>query len=243
MDPNIKITQDVLETIERYINKTMTSNEVTAFEKKLQNDPTFKTQFEDIKTLLLGIETQVLKEKLDSFHEDLSSKKPKTGTVKPSFPLKKFAVAAVVIITIGGFWFFNSSPTEKLYAKYFSPDPGLPTTMSETANYEFYNAMVKYKQGDYNTAISKWEELLKSKPQNDTLNYFIGVAYLANKNEETAIKHLNLVTQNPNDNFKNDAYYYLGLAYLKNNNVELAKKNLNFSTIDGSKKILNELRD
>lgn len=243
MNPNLNITQELLETAERYINKTMASNEIIAFEKKLQNDPTFKTQFEDIKTLLLGIEEQSLKETLDSFHKDLSSDTLKTNTVKPLFSIQKFAAAAAIIIAIGSFWFFNQSNNEKLFDTYFIPDPGLPTTMSETSNFEFYDAMVNYKQGDYKTAISKWETLLISKPQNDTLNYFLGVAHLANKNEETSLKYLNTVTQNPKANFKNEAYYYLGLAYLKTDNVELAKKSLNFSTIDNSKKILLELND
>jgi len=242
MDPNFKITQDILETAERYINKTMTSDEVVAFEQKLDNDPTFKTLFEDIKTLLLGIEAQALKEQLHNFHEELQPNNSETSTVKPLFSLRKFVAAAAVIIALGSFWFFNNNTNKKLYSKYFTPDPGLATMMSETTNFEFYDAMVNYKQGDYKTAISKWELLLENKPKNDTLNYFIGMAYLANKNEETAITHLNIVTQNQNTNFKSDAYYYLGLAYLKANNVELAKKNLNFSTVDDSKKILNELR-
>ena len=243
MDPNLNISQDLLETFECYINKTMTSNEIIAFEKKIQNDPTFKAQFEDIKILLLGIETQSLKEQLHTFHEDLTSNKSKANTAKSLFSLRKFVAAAAIVIAVGSFWFFNGNPNEKLYAKYFTPDPGLATTMSETANFEFYDAMVNYKQGDYKTAISKWETLLKSKPQNDTLNYFLGVSHLANKNEKTSLKYLNAVTQNFNTNFKNEAFYYLGLAYLKANNTELAKKNLNFSTIDNSKKILLELND
>ena len=243
MDPNLNITQDVLETIERYINKTMTSNEIISFEKKLQSDSKFKAQFEDIKILLLGIETQSLKEKLDSFHEDIPFGKSKTSIVKPLFSIRKFVAAAAIIIAVGSFWFFNQNTNEKLFVTYFIPDPGLPTTMSETSNFEFYDAMVNYKQGDYNTAISKWEALLEKKPQNDTLNYFLGVAHLANKNEKSAIKHLDIIAQDSNANFKNEAYYYLGLAHLKADNVKLAKKNLNFSTIDNSKKILLELND
>ena len=115
--------------------------------------------------------------------------------------------------------------------------------MSSNNNFEFYDAMVSYKQGDYTTAINKWEKLLQAKPSNDTLNYFIGVAHLANKNEVEAIPFLNVVTNYSNSAFLNESYYYLGLAYLKNNNVKLAKKNLNFSTVDNSKLILSKLND
>lgn len=222
----------------------MTRDELLIFEEKLQNLE-FKTQVEDIKTLLLGIETQSLKEQLNEFHKEVQDTEvQKNESPKVRFlNFRKIAAAAVLVIAIGSFWFFNQNTNEKLFTKYFTPDPGLPTTMSRTSNYEFYDAMVNYKQGDYKTAINKWETLLKNKPQNDTLNYFLGVAHLSNKDENSAIKYLDIVTKNSNTNFKNDAYYYLGLAYLKADNVELAKNNLNFSTIDNSKKILSNLND
>ena len=244
MEQYNSISQDLLETIERYINKSLTNDELLNFEEKLQ-DPKFKTQVNDIKTMLLGIETQSLKEQLDEFHKEIPKSEITQEESQKIYFLnfKSMATAAAIIIAIGSFWFFSGNPNEKLYAKHFAPDPGLATTMSETANFEFYDAMVNYKQGDYRTAISKWEILLESKPQNDTLNYFLGVAHLANKDDKTAIKHLNIVAQNDDTNFKNDAYYYLGLAHLKANNVELAKKNLNFSTIDNSKKILLDLNN
>ena len=113
--------------------------------------------------------------------------------------------------------------------------------MSSNTNFEFYDAMVNYKQGDYKVAIKKWTALLENNAVNDTLNYFLGMAYLANKNEKVAIPLFKTVTKNRNSYFKNDAYYYLGLAYLKSGNVQLAKKNLTFSTLDNSKSLLSEL--
>lgn len=239
------VSQEFLETVERFINNTMSKNELQEFEAKLQN-PEFKTQVDDIKTLILGIEAQALKEQLDIFYDNISvSDNTIINTSKViSFPFRKLVVAAVIVIALGSFWFFNqTSSNEKLYSQYFSPDPGLPTTMGETANFEFYDAMVNYKQGDYKTAISKWETLLKTQSENDTLNYFLGVAHLANNNYKNAIKHLDFVIQNTSISFKNEAHYYLGLAYLKADNLELAKKNLTFSTTDNSKTLLSKLND
>lgn len=245
MNLNNNITQELLETVERYYNNTMTSAERSEFENKLNNSSSFKTQVEDIKTLILGIEVQSLKEQLNSFHKELSNSEVlETKQPKPKvLNFVKIAVAASIIIALGSFWYFNSNTNEKLYTEYFSVDPGLPTTMSSNNSFEFYDAMVNYKQGDYTTAINKWEKLLQAKPSNDTLNYFIGVAHLANKNEVEAIPFLNVVTNYSNSAFLNESYYYLGLAYLKNNNVKLAKKNLNFSTVDNSKLILSKLND
>lgn len=245
MNPDYNITQEELEHIERYINKNMTFEELAAFDEKLKNNPDFKNQVEDIKTMLLGIETQALKEKLDKFHTEL----PETNISidAPSkirhLNFRKLVAAAAIIIAVGSIWYFGGNSNTKLYSKYYSPDPGLPTTMSTTDNFTFYDAMVNYKRKDYSLAISKWEPLLKNKPENDTLNYFIGSAYLASGKENQAIPYLETVTHFEESIFKNEAFYYLGLAYLKAENVELAKKNLNFSTIDDSKDILSELED
>ncbi|WCO01076.1 tetratricopeptide repeat protein [Psychroserpens ponticola] len=240
MNLSTNISQELLETVERYINQNMTSDELKTFEHKLESDSEFKVQVEDIKTLLFGIESQSLKEKLNSFHEDIH--KDKTHNIR-YLQFRKIAAAAVIILSIGSFWFFNQNSNDKLYANYFYPDPGLPTTMSSTNNYKFYEAMVNYKQGDYQTAISKWELLQHSKPNNDTLNYFIGVAHLADKNEQSAISFLEEVTKNSNFPLANDAYYYLGLAYLKTGNIDIARRNLLNSNSDKSKALLSELND
>ncbi|WP_323786863.1 hypothetical protein [Psychroserpens sp.] len=244
MNPNTNISQELLETVDRYINETMSIDELETFENKLKNDSAFKTQVDDIKTLLLGIESQSLKEELENFHNEIPQNLVEKKSAKVRFlQFRKIAVAASLVIALGSFWFFNQNSNDKLFANYFSPDPGLATTMGENSNYEFYDAMVNYKQGDYNTAISKWQQLQSIKPENDTLNYFLGVAHLANSNENKAIIHLEKTTMQAKSAFINEAYYYLGLAYLKTNNLQLAKKNLTFSTIENSKALLSELND
>ncbi len=241
---NSNISQEQLETIERYINGTMASEELNAFETKLNSDSEFKLQVEDIKTLLTGIEAQSLKDQLNEFHKELPKSTFQKAEPKVRYlHFRKLVAAAAIIIALGGFWFFNQNPNEKLYSKYFSPDPGLPTTMSNTANFEFYDAMVNYKQGDYKTAIQKWEILKTKTPNNDTLNYFLGVAHLANKNGVHAISFLEKSIGDKNFSFANDAHFYLGLAYLKEGNIELAKHNFKMSSFEKSQALLSELED
>ena len=85
---------------------------------------------------------------------------------------------------------------------------------------------------------------VEDKPENDTLNYFIGVAHLANKNVTEAIPFLERSIEAEDDFvFLDDAYFYLGLAYLKEDNIELAKKHLGLSNTDKGKKIILELTD
>ncbi len=244
MKDNSNITQELLETIERYYNDSMSKEERIEFETKLQQDTTFKSQVEDIKLLLFGIESQSLKEKLNEFHGELPIQ---METEDPSSKVRflhfrKIAAAAIIIIASASFWFFSGSSNERLYNSYFSPDPGLPTTMSSSNNYDFFDAMVNYKQGDYQKAIDKWETLQQKEPKNDTVNYFLGVANLAENKTDEAIVFLKETASKQESVFNDDANYYLGLAYLKNDDKENAIKFLKLSTNENSKKLLEKLK-
>ena len=240
---NSNINPELLETVERYYNGSMAQEERIPFEERLRTDSAFKTTVEDLRVTLLGIETQALKERLDEFHDEIpksqSEEKPSTKVRFLSFT--KLAVAAGIIIALGMFWMFSGSSNEMLYNKHFKPDPGLPTAMSSSDNFAFYDAMVNYKRGDYKMAIQKWEQLEKQAPQNDTLSYFLGVANLADKNADEAITYLQKTVQNPKSVFVKDANYYLGLAYLKKDNTEDAKKYLKLSNTTNSLELLKRM--
>ena len=105
---NSNISQEQLEAIERYINGTMPDEELKAFKTRLENDSEFKTQVEDIRTLLTGIEAQSLKEQLDEFHKDIKKQPIKKGSAKVRYlQFRKIVAAAAIIIALGSFWFFN----------------------------------------------------------------------------------------------------------------------------------------
>ena len=156
------------------------------------------------------------------------------------------AACVAILIVLGGYTFLQgnslSNKNEQLFATYFRPDPGLPTTMSVSDNFDFFDAMVSYKQGDYNKAITKWEVLLKEKPDNDTLNYFIGVAYLANGNEDQAITFLQWSSEHQESKFLKETYHYLGLANIKKGDLDKGKKNLELSDLPESKEVLKVIK-
>ncbi|MDN3494058.1 tetratricopeptide repeat protein [Winogradskyella bathintestinalis] len=240
------LSQNEFEQIEKYLNGWLDDSDLHDFDQRLNNDSDFKTKVEELKITIMGIEAQTLKEQLNKFHNDIESHNIKHNVNDSkiyNFNWKRLVIAATLVIAAGSFWIISGNLNNQLYSKYFTPDPGLPTTMSSSDNYKFYEAMVDYKQGNYNTAISKWERLQNIKINNDTLNYFIGVAHLANQKEHNAISFLEKVTKNSEFALVNDAYYYLGLAYLKSNDLDKAKSNLQHSTIDNSKALLSELND
>ena len=237
------ISQYDFELIERFINNDLNQQEIEQVEQRIKIDTQFKTNIETVRAIINGIETQSLKEQLDTFHDTIE---PGEAKVKPissesGFPWKAMLIAAVFVIAAGSYFWLGGSNNDKLYDEYFTLDPGLPTTMSTADNYEFSKAMVSYKQGNYQTAIDSWKNLKMQNATSDTLNYFIAAALLANKQESEAIPFLQGVLEQGDSAFKNETYFYLGLAFLKADNIEEAKEALRNSDIAEAQDLLNKL--
>lgn len=247
--------QEEHDRIEKYILGQLEIAEKEAFEVKLQASPELQVLVEDHKALLDAIEEQSLIENMEQIHQEAfvnssASEGKKTYSLW-NMNWVKYGIAASVsaLVLWGGYTLLTTGEAgsrkqttdQELFASYFTPDPGLPTTMSSTDNFTFFEAMVFYKQGAYANAIAQWEPLLDKKPENDTLNYFIGVAHLANNNENEAITFLQWATEKENSQFLSDAYYYLGLSYLKKGNQENAIRFFKRSEHKKSKELLSIL--
>ncbi|WP_273568025.1 tetratricopeptide repeat protein [Maribacter halichondriae] len=210
--------------------------EQLSFKARLADNDDLSKSFEEFKALFETVEEAALCEKLEDFHSSVIEQKEETPTKTLNISKFRFnyriAASVTILLAIGGFWFFNSqNSNEKLFNEYYSPDPGLPTVMGANDNYAFYEAMVDYKQGNYDIAIAKWEKLLVSKPENDTLNYFLGSAYLAIEEPTRAVSFLEKAIQAKSSSFRNEAHYYVGLIYLKSGKQQKAVEALNSSEL------------
>ena len=241
-------TQEEFERIERYLTRKMDEGEKLNFEAAVKTDDNLSRQVEEVRVLFQAVEEQSLRNKLEDFHEELSSGHPqlksKESIEKSSFNIKYLAIAASLALLMGfGYWllFGQMSADEKLFAQYFKPDPGLITPMSTTSDYEFYRGMVDYKQGNYDMAIARWNTLIEQNPENDTLNYFLGVSYLAQDENEKALAYLAKAVTYPNSIFVNESWYYLGLINLKEGKTKDAISSFKKSEIENSKLILQEI--
>lgn len=244
MKPTNNISQLQLEAIDRYLDNSMSAEERLEFDTRLNDDAAFRDEFLNTKALILGIESAGLKAQMEDFHNKMKPviAMPTEASRNTNNRFLLYSVAASVAVLIGIFWVFNSgNSSEKLFAKHFTPDPGLPTVMSTTNEYEFYDAMVSYKQEDYTTAIKKWEAILPAKPTNDTLNFYLGVSYLAEGNATKASEYLEKTMESKNSIFLEDAYYFAALAQMKNDNIVKAKELLEKSNSPQSQALLKDL--
>ena len=230
-----------LEQIERFLQKEMLPEERQAFVNRLAADGELKQAVEEMELLSIGIQEVALQKKLDQFHEEMPAQHP--AVKKVAFSKGWLAAAAIIVIASAlVIWLLiGGSKEEKLFATYYQPDPGLPTVMSSTDNYEFYQAMVDYKSGEYDKAIAAWDALLQQRPGNDTLNYYIGSAWLAKEEPKKAIEFLEKV--NANSRFVNDANWYLALAWMKEGDKERAIAALEKTQHVGKEELMARLRE
>jgi tetratricopeptide (TPR) repeat protein len=246
LDSNSLYSQQEFEKIEGYILGLMTDAEKQSFESELEIDQNLKTRYEDIKVLLQEVELASLKDSMEVFHAELKSSTPVVPiNSKKPFTWKPLAVAASLLFLLAiTLWVFlgNTTENEKLFTAYYQPDPGMVTAMGTNSNYEFDRGMVDYKTGAYQAAISRWEKLLAQKPDNDTLNYFLGSALLAIGDDELALSFLQKTLEMETGIFQKEASWYLGLSYLKSGNNAEAVKYLQNSGREEAAEIIEKLK-
>lgn len=237
------ISQEAFELIERYLNNELEGQALTDFEEKLQNDQSFREQVEDVRTISAGIERAVLKENMESFHSEMPPETPVININRRKLFLKIAVAACFIFGFVLMFNYYQNDPNEKLYQAYYTPDPGLPTVMGSSNEYDFNEAMVDYKRENYASAIQKWSALYEDSPGNDTLNYFLGMAFMASDEVDKAVPFLESVSTETESEFYEDALYYTGLYHLKKNNIELAKQYFNKINTTKSKELLEKLNE
>jgi len=214
--------------IEEYILDRMSAEQKAEFEDRLKNEPELRSEMEIVKDLIIGVESSGLKNKLKGRSIGKETKVKNIGGSSSSlFTLRKLAIAAsFLLIGFCGWWIFQpgEDPTSTLFADAFITDPGLPTPMSETKNYNFYDAMVDYKMEKYDVALEKWKNV-KEGIGADTLQFYQGMALLNLEQNEKAISILATVPQS--SDFKDLADWYLVSLYIKSGKFSEAKTLIN----------------
>ena len=242
MDPNkeIQSPQEIKELIDAFLLEKLEPGDLADFKERMRLFPDFRALAEEQKAIARGVEEQNLKKSLTDFHSEIVEVPEKKWLSKSWLAL---AASFLILISVSTWAILKSgNSSQNLFAATFKPDPGLPTTMGTSSNYDFYYGMVNYKRKEYGEAISRWEVLYASNPQNDTLNYFLGVANLANGNSRQAEKYLQSVKQKTESAFYKDTQYYLALVFLKENRIKEAKRILAKSTSPASIALLKEIK-
>lgn len=89
------------------------------------------------------------------------------------------------------------------------------------------DALMLAKQGDYESALKKWLEVISVSPNDPEYQYNVGIAYFQVKRYEEASKHLQKALELCPIHFK--AHLLLGTIYIKTGNFDLAENHINES--------------
>ena len=249
MKPHIKITPFEWDTIETYLDTQKISEADLPVDENLSNIPELNAKIRHILQVRSEIADAIKQSKIKEFHQQITDNEreseKKIGFTRKKTVLPLFlSIAAILILLFGIFWMMDrKEEPAQLFAKNFKPDIGLPLKMSASTSNGFYEGMLEYKQENYAEAIEVWEKLLAYDPQNDTLNYFLGVANLALGKEDKSLEYLHDPLLFLNGMFSEDAAYYAALAEIKKGDFEKAKKHLNNNPSSRNKKLLDQLDD
>lgn len=249
MNSQKHINSQEWDLIETYLETKTISGQETYYSANLAEISNIEEKILHVQKIHEEIEDSIRQSKIKEFHERIpASKKLKTSKIKR---LKKsnnktlwFSMAAILVVIFGLIWMMDSKNSpEHLFAIHFKPDPGLRTVMGTKSDYNFYEGMVAYKRKEYAEAINTWQQLLAEKQDNDTLKYFLGVAFLAQGNADKSLEYLEPAKNFSQGVFKEDAAHYTALAKIKLGNIEEAKQLLKENPSERNNELLKAINN
>lgn len=209
------------ELIDKYLQGKLTGDEFDFVENRIVNDKEFKRKMILRKAIVAGISeaySEELKAKLVEFDRSLESKKS---------PLRfswKVAAVLVGLLTVTTVLIMKLSLSNQSLEKYDLTEIGIPNMMGSDSELQLAEAMNNFKSENYQSALIKFQSILKSKPESDTLLYFIGVSAYRTSQFPTAINSFTMVINQRSPEYMDIAEYRLALAYLSNGGEREAKE-------------------
>jgi len=243
---NRHISQQEWELIEAYLDNQLSPEQADTLQKQVNTDPAFAEKVREVRSIMLGIREAALAQQLKDWHPSTEETPviPISGSAPANNRKRQLAAACILLLVLSGAWLlFKPSKAEKIFAEFYKPDPGLATVMALSEHYTFEKAMIDYKSGSYEKALIAWKELLVQHPDSDTLNFFIGNAYLAKGTADQAIPFLEKVTADPQSIFRADAAWYLCLALLKEDRPEEVVKYIDLADHERKDALKKKIQD
>ncbi len=214
------LDKPTFERIEAYVLGRLSADERLAFEQRLATDAALRSEVDLERENIMAIELGGLQRVLKQVRAEQVTEQGSGGSW-----ISYLKYAAVVAVLFGAAWWYITRPNinERAFANHYAADPGLPVAMSAAHDHAFHDAMVAYKLGDNDEAITKWSALLKEKPSNDTLRYFIGCAELNADRADRAAPLLLSVADQQGSAFAAKARWFGFLALVRSGDLVTAR--------------------
>ena len=219
---------DKNELIQKYFEKSLSTEEATEFEKLLSDDREFADEVafqKKIKKAITLEERATLKEKLKTFE------------TKKISNYNWWYVAASILVLLGtSLWFMGQRDDyDTLYASYYETYPNVIAPVVRNDNETFTDkekAFVYYEKHDYANALQIFKNIINSNPDEEYAHFYSAISLMELGEFENASKILSETKWS--EKYDDDAIWYLALLELKNENLEVAKKLLQKTSKSGN---------
>jgi FimV-like protein len=208
-----------------YVRGTLEGSVRKDLEARLRSDKDLKREFDNYVNIVIGINEfererlkKVMKDPKVVFMHKNSSRKWILGLAG--------AAAILLVLLIPGYIIYRTTTyPSRLANEYYIKDAGLAVTMGAGVNPLLDQAMIEYKDSNFDQSLKKLGQLLASTPLNDTLNYYAGVCCYEMNDLPKAIEYFQkLISKESPYYFQ--AKYDLSLAFIKSKDLENARKAL-----------------
>lgn len=217
--------------IERYLAGELSTEEVQAFELRLEIDSEFAESFalyQSIQNEMQSDEDEaLLKEELSRHTKKYFGEEEKGGKVIPMGPVTKkrwvyaavAAAACIALLLVFKPWQDKRLSNDELYAQNAVPED-LPTTLRGNNDDSLRaRAAVLYNKKDFAAALPLLDSITRSNPREAQLQLALGICYLQTNKFELAINQFDSLAAGQSI-YKYDAHAWKAYVYLKQNNKE-----------------------
>ncbi|PID93281.1 MAG: hypothetical protein CSA95_08500 [Bacteroidetes bacterium] len=173
---------------------------------------------EELDTILNDFELLDLKMKLDALKKPAHTRfLGMRRMIKNPYWRYSFVAASLgLLITAGSLLLTpRSYSSEQMFDRYYHPENVMIVGSTVRGEGDMNQALVKFREGDYEEATLMFEEGLAQDPANVALRFYGGISYIETARYDDAIKSFKAVLDHKDNLYVEHAEWYLAMCYLK----------------------------
>lgn len=207
--------------IEKYLEGTITRDEMRAFDDLIASDKDFKDEVDfqlEIRSSLRQQDDAEFREKL----VELENQTPKTNS-------KRFwmgiAASLIALAMLGMWWVLLPAEEEDLFHAYYTTQRNIhePLTRANGQENLTYEAFLAYEKEDWQKALDLFSSLEENSPE-EYIVLYTGNCQLQLGKYNEAIQSFETLLNSEDSDLKHRGTWYLALAELANGNNSRAKE-------------------
>lgn len=214
--------------IERYLHGDLKEKEAREFEDSMGDDIHLFREYQlrkDVEDAIREDDVMDLRAQIQDLMEEESP--------TPVHWFKRRAMVAAVVGTLmlglGGLGFYyyqmeNAPTTGQIFQEYYQPYEATITFRSgadDEVNGLLTNALQKYRQQEYRTALQLFEQVLNKK-DDVAANFYSGLSYMEIQKYQKANKSFDTVIGDKDNLFLHQAKWYTAMCHIKLENKDKA---------------------